>query len=383
VLAGCGGAGGSGSSLPTSRTAALGAPYYSWFPENWAQGTYGEKLDPPILPLLGEYSSGPLTLAAHSVFAGGGGIDFFMFDVWPPPRPGTGGDQTLVNARQRVLEYYQTGIGLGQMKSAILYELQGLLDVSGAGVFFMDPDTENAFIEDLVSLGKQTFGSPSYLKVDDRPVVFLYLTRSFAGGFGDTVGRLRAAMRAQGFDPYLVGEEVFWYVTDENGVILPEREPNRTRMAAFDAVWCYSPEFGDGRFCGEPGIDRLLSDTADLYRGYRDAARKLGVEFVPTIMAGYDDRGVRPDKAFCTIPRERPSGELFLNQAWDAWVKPFIGESPLVEVSTFNEWNEGTQLEPAVGGPSSDPFLTEGRVVEGNGTKYLDALASLSAQLPR
>ncbi len=385
LVSGCGsGSGGGGSSFQDrARLSALGASYYSWFPENWNLGTYGQKLDPPIAPLLGDYSSGSVTLAAHSVFAHQGGLDFLMFDVWPVPRPGTGGDETLLRARERVLDYYRSGLGLGQMRSALLYEVQGLVDVSGTGVLTLDAEGERLLIDDLVALGREVFGHPSYLRVDDRPVVFLYLTRSFAGDFPGTIARLRDAMRGQGFDPYLVGEEVYWYVVGDSGRILGEREPNLTRIAAFDAVWTYNPLFSDGRFCGDGGVDRFLADTHDLYVTYRDAARRVGVEFVPTVLPGYNDRGVRPDKAFCTVPRERPSGELFLDQAWDRWVRPFIGESPLVVSTTFNEWNEGSQLEPAIGGPSSDAFLTEGAVVQGNGTRYLDALASLSAELPR
>ncbi|MFN7954259.1 MAG: glycoside hydrolase family 99-like domain-containing protein [bacterium] len=372
---GGGGSGGTGGSLQSrSRLAALGAAYYSWFPENWNLGTYGQKLDPPIAPLLGDYSSGSVTLAAHSVFARQGGLDFLMFDVWPMPRPGTGGDETLIRARERVLDYYRSGLGLGQVRSAILYEVQGLVDVSGAGILSLDAEGERLLIDDLVTLGREVFGHPSYLRIDDRPVVFLYLTRSFAGDFPGTIARLREAMRGQGLDPYLVGEEVYWYVVGESGRILGEREPNLTRMASFDAVWSYNPLFSDGRFCGAAGVDRFLSDTHDLYVTYRDAARRVGVEFVPTILPGYNDRGVRPDKAFCTVPRERDSGALFLDQAWDRWVRPFIGEAPLVVSTTFNEWNEGSQLEPAIGGPSSDAFLTEGAIVQGNGTRYLDAL---------
>jgi hypothetical protein len=378
-----GGGGGTGVLHGEPRTSALGAAYYSWFPENWSFGDYGHKLDPPITPLLGDYNSGSVTLAAHSVFAHEGGLDFFLFDLWPEPRPGTGGDQTLVRARERVLDYYRAGFGLGQQRTALLYEVQGLVDVSGVGVLTLDAEGERIFIDDLVGLGQQVFGHPSYLKVDGRPVVFLYLTRSFTGGFGDSIGRLRDAMRAQGMDPYLVGEEVYWYVTGEDGRILNEREPNPTRMASFDAVWSYNPLYSDGRFCGDAGIDRFLSDTHDLYVSYRDAARRLGVAFVPTILPGYNDRGVRPGLAYCTVPRERPSGELFLAQAWDRWVRPFIGDAPLVMATSFNEWNEGSQLEPAIGGPASDPFLTEGNVVQGNGTKYLDALSALSAELPR
>lgn len=384
IAAGCGGSGGGAGPLKDrARTAALGAAYYSWFPENWGFGTYGQKLEPPIAPLLGEYASGSVTLAAHSVFARQGGLDFLLFDVWPEPRPGTGGDETLIHARERVLDYYRAGFGFGQQHTALLYEVQGLVDVSGTGILRLDAEGERILIEDLVALGREVFGHPSYLKVDDRPVVFLYLTRSFTGGFGDTVRRLRDAMRAQGMDPYLVGEEVYWYVTGEDGRILDERQPNLTRMAAFDAVWTYNPLYSDGRFCGDAGIDRFLSDTHDLYVSYRDAARRLGVEFVPTILPGYNDRGVRPGLAYCTVPRERASGELFLAQSWDRWVRPFLGESPLVMSTTFNEWNEGSQLEPAIGGPASDPFLTEGAVVQGNGSKYLDALAGLSAELPR
>ena len=50
-------------------------------------------------------------------------------------------------------------------------------------------------------------------------------------------------------------------------------------------------------------------------------------------------------------------------------------------VNSFNEWHEDTQVEPAVGERTTEPFdLTQGVEYSGYGTLYLDLLRQATVQ---
>lgn len=71
-------------------------------------------------------------------------------------------------------------------------------------------------------------------------------------------------------------------------------------------------------------------------------ARKNSLLFVPSVGPGYVDTRVRPWNAKTT--RERKNGKYY-TIAW----KTALQTSPsLISITSFNEWHEGTQIEPAV-----------------------------------
>lgn len=71
-------------------------------------------------------------------------------------------------------------------------------------------------------------------------------------------------------------------------------------------------------------------------------ARKNGLLFVPSVGPGYRDTQVRPWNAKTT--RERKSGKYYKV----AWTTALQTSPPLISITSFNEWHEGTQIEPAV-----------------------------------
>lgn len=71
-------------------------------------------------------------------------------------------------------------------------------------------------------------------------------------------------------------------------------------------------------------------------------ARRAGLTFIPCVGPGYDDTAVRPWNAANT--RER-NGVEYYNNAF----RRAIDQNPeLIAITSFNEWHEGTQIEPAV-----------------------------------
>jgi len=79
-------------------------------------------------------------------------------------------------------------------------------------------------------------------------------------------------------------------------------------------------------------------------------AREHGLLFVPCVGPGYLDTRVRPWNEATT--RSRETGAYY-----DRMFRAAIAADPqLIAVTSFNEWHEGTQIEPAV--PKSIPGYT-------------------------
>jgi len=66
--------------------------------------------------------------------------------------------------------------------------------------------------------------------------------------------------------------------------------------------------------------------------------------FIPTVGPGYNDLKIRPWNAESLV--ERDSGAYY-SQMWD-WAVSGINGAGTISITSFNEWGEGTQIEPAV-----------------------------------
>ena len=146
-------------------------------------------------------------------------------------------------------------------------------------------------------------------------------------------------LAGMGVDPFIVADEVFW------------QEVDPARLRAFDAVTAYNvydwPRAGNAGFAGD---STFLADVEGLFARWQKAAKKAGVVFVPNAMPGYNDRGVRPAENHYVIPRRlqptSPATSLFERSV--ALAKRFVDPTvPIVTITSFNEWHEWTQVEPA------------------------------------
>lgn len=83
--------------------------------------------------------------------------------------------------------------------------------------------------------------------------------------------------------------------------------------------------------------------TFSSFRYFQEYANVHSLIFVPTVAPGYDDTVVRPWNAD-GVARRR-DGKYYSN----AWFQVLISRAKYVSINSFNDWNEGTQVEPAEG----------------------------------
>lgn len=370
----CGGGGGEGGG--PDGPFLVGAHYYVWYPSNFEQGFLRNVLDPRQEPALGRYDSrSPAVAEQHIAWAASAGIDFFTLDWWP--------DRSFQN--DAIGAGFLQASNVDQMRFCIFYNTFGLgYSEAGGGIVF-DEATKNRFVSNMVTIARRYYGHPSYLRVDGRPVIILYITRTIRGLFPQAMSEMREALRAEGYDPFVIGDEIFWLVVeandDPNAPAKVTDQPQVSRIRLFDAITSYNL-YDSSRLQdrGYGSASAFLSDAAGLYRRYRSAG---GVPIVPGIIPGYNDRGTRPDSDHYAIPRVwavgAPEGSFFA-EAIERIAKPLADRRlQMVTITSWNEWNEDTAIEPVSAAPptTSDrggQFYTQGYPYEGFGTTYLDIL---------
>jgi hypothetical protein len=300
-----------------SRWAPLiGAHYYPWYgPDRWAHQPATDT------PVLGRYrSSDPAVVARHVRWAQDADLDFFVLSCLDPagPEAETLREVTvpgLAAAGFRFALHYETPIALGLHPQRPIDFATRLPDGTAAG---------DRFVEHFDHLADTYFTHPCYLRHDGRAVVMLYLVRNWvnAGPFLRTV---RDRLAAQGVELYPIADAMYWERPGE--LDWPFLEEH------FSAVTAYNMYHRPGFL---PGVRRQ-------YAAADRAARARGLRMIPHVLPGYDDTRLRgADRV--TLPRR---GGAFYREFWRL-AAGFVGpDQPFLFVTTFNEWHEGTELEPS------------------------------------
>ena len=367
---------GSGNLGGKPRDCMVGVHYYVWYPGNWRLGYLRGLLNPPSRPELGKYSSkDPRVIEQHIAWSEEYGIDFWAIDWWPD-RP---------EENEVIKDFICKAKNIDKIRFCIFYEslARGFDRNLYATVF--DEDVTKLFLSDFEYIARTYFSHPSYLKIEGRPVVVLYTTRSYTGAYKEAIALLRWKMRDLGFDIYLVGDEIFWSVRRENPLRV-SAEPDVERIRLFDAITAYNMYEGNKpQQEGYASSSTFFEDVAAKYSEYKKITDANNIDFIPGITPGYNDRGVRLVVDHYVIPRQfgpgEPEGSLF-SKSIERLALPFLDpDINMVLITSWNEWNEGTQIEPTVlsspansDSSESGRDYTQGYFYSGYGEKYLEII---------
>jgi hypothetical protein len=257
-------------------------------PRRTASATGQPEIGATHRPLGGPYDSRDAEVIGRQLREGRlAGLDGFVVSWWGRESEEARTFAALLEAARgtglRLAPYYEAGELWVRGPAAVAHDLETLLDRHGR--------------------------APAFLRVGGRPVVFVYgAQRLRPGGWEYLRRRLAAADRAV----YLVGDS------------------HRARwLGHFDALHVYSPV-------------RFLAAGADLaavYREWADAARSAGIPFAPSVAPGFDDRAIRQPPT--VIPRRDGA-------TYDATWEAALAVAPAwVLVASWNEWHEGSEIEPS------------------------------------
>jgi len=191
---------------PTVPSPLLGAYYSDWFPANSTQGTLRQHLVPSPRGGSDNGELGFSKVAQEAIAqASKAGISFFRLDYWPS-RP----------AQNANIDAFLKARNLNDIHFCLLYETSDLGFDAGSEATPVTPSVESTFDSQLLQFAETYFTNPQYLRVGGRPVLVLYLSRTLTGDVSGMITQARDLLRQHGFDPFLIGDEVFWRVTSEN-----------------------------------------------------------------------------------------------------------------------------------------------------------------------
>ena len=333
----------------------VGVYYYPWHAGDFHGGQYlREHLVPPQEPVLGEYDDRDAeVIGQHLAWSRYAGIDLWVTSWWGP---GGREDETT---HRHILQHPD----LGDLRIAILYETTGrtrdFTDYTRIG-------------PDITYLAETYFDHPNYLRIDGKPVLFVYLTRVLAqrGTLESAVDAMREAAAAEGHALFIMGDHVFG---------APPAAPGR--MDLLDGVTGYDVygSMGVQGYATQSAVDAHFARQAR----WRALAERVDVAFVPAVTPGFNDTAVRDGHAPLSRQLEAGAefGSLFqamLERAM-ALVDPAVGG--LLMVTSWNEWHEDTQIEPVKIAPptgtddsETGEAYTAGLSYEGYGERYLQIL---------
>jgi len=278
------------------------ATYYPWFgtpngPSGiWHQWIPGlTRYGSPHTPAAGYYDSfDPDVLRRHIREAHEAGIDGFASSWW-----GRGSFED--RAFQRLLTVAEE-------------------EYFTVSAYYENADTPDQVADDLAYILREYGPSESYLKVDGAPVVFIYGRVILRFGRADWAGIL-SRLGGEGLRFFLVadGLEDDLFVGDGRLDFL---------FDLFQGVHCYS------------GVSLDPDSLRDLTALGSLRSKGKGVLFAATVVPGYDDSLIRSPWFF----RDRQGGGYFRSR----WETAASGTPDWILVTSWNEWHEGTEVEPSL-----------------------------------
>jgi len=278
------------------------ANYFAWFDGN---GWDDCNISAGDNPLRRYNSDEPEAIAEHVRVARNAGIDGFTLQ-WATP-----GDRTDRNF------------------ATLLNKSQGT-DFQSTVVFLRHiwpGANQGNTIAAIRHLQSQYGGHPNFLRIQGRPVIFFTDVYRVPLAAGQNAKQAWASIRAQ-VDP----NKQYWWIAE--GL-------DASFLSVFDGLWVYKVSHA-----AYPNDYVKASRWAANVRGWeqRTGEPKL---WVGTLMPGWDDRraGCRPDVRVPSQPFVRPREDgNFYRATYNAAVK---SNPDILWIHSFNEWVEGTYIEPS------------------------------------
>ncbi|MBI3949236.1 MAG: hypothetical protein HY314_02100 [Acidobacteria bacterium] len=177
-------------------------------------------------------------------------------------------------------------------------------------IYYEQARSRDQILRDVRYILSKYAGSPAFLKIQDRPVLFFY---------GRVTGQFAPEDWAYVFQQ--LSQEGLAAFSIADGF-------QEDLIRGFEGVHTYNP------------VTLPLEQTRGLYRSNALRAKAIGKLFAATVVPGYDDRNVRQPG----FVQDRQGGDYY-RASWDAATS---SQPHWILVTSFNEWHEGSEIEPSV-----------------------------------
>jgi hypothetical protein len=291
-----------GGPLPSrSHDKTILSFYYPWFGTPWGPTGYWHQWIPSLprygsahTPYYGFYDSlDETTIRRHIQEAHEAGIDGLVVSWW-------GRDSFEDRAFKKILPIAE----------------EAFFPVT---IYYEAADNISQVADDIQYLVQQYGQSPSFLKEGDVPVIFIYGRVILKFGKEEWES-LFQSLDQKSIRCFLVADGLWnYYLGDDSLEFLFE---------LFQGVHAYIPI----------SLDETSIRDMNVVNSIRAKGRDM--LFAATVVPGFDNTPTH-DPGFM---RERQDGAYY-RQGWDA---AMAGKPDWILVTTFNEWHEGTEIEPSI-----------------------------------
>jgi sugar phosphate isomerase/epimerase len=274
--------------------------YYGWYhAKSWRDVDEAKKYIANVThyPLLGPYSSqDPKVLEQHCRWAKEAQIDGFIVSWW---RPNDYNDKTL----------------------SMLLEVAEDFNLQVTAYFETVPDNKReTALKDVLYLLERYGKHKAWLKVNGKPVLFVY---------GRAVGQIGVAGWL-----WVINEVNRQY---EGGAVFIGDQISKPAARVFDGIHTYNPT---GQTAGK-SVDEIRLWARETFQRWVEIAGGDRIACV-TIIPGYDDSKL--DR-----PKPRPITERHNGMTYRVmWEEAIKANPDWVIITSWNEWFEGSEIEPSV-----------------------------------
>lgn len=283
--------------------------YYPWYgnpdkPDGSGRLSHWRDIDVPgkkigsstNYPLLGPYDShDPNTIRQHCRWSVEAGIHGWIVSWW-----GHG------DFSDRALEKILATVG-PLVRITIYYET------------VPNPKTPASAAKDIVRLLRKYGDHPRWLRVDNKPVIFVY-------------GRAIGEIGVKGW------QEAIATVRQEYpaGVFFQGDRFSAEAAQVFDGLHTYNTA---GQLRGK-SVDEVRAWCRSTYPRWVKIAREAGKSVALTVIPGYDDTKIRKPG----LAVDRFDGQSYAIQ----WEEAIAAQPDWILITSFNEWHEGSEIEPSL-----------------------------------
>jgi hypothetical protein len=310
----------------------IGAYYYTWYGissnEHWDQGV-------KYMPLLGRYnSSDPAVADEHILLAKQHGIDFFAVS-WIGKGDWTKPDVDFRYVDQNLANGLLKAPHLENFTFCLVYETVLVLNET----INEHKNFTDVFLNDLKYAANQYFTNPSYLRIDNKPVLFMYQLPFLYRESPVSVKELLDAARKQ-------LENTGVYLVGDVGSSASINDVNATWLYSMDAITTYHYLDTSNRW------DQILGNASANYPVWLRTLNSSGIRFIPNAYPGFDNT----ENCRYKIEHNQTSGsgtvlplnEIMFKQMLDVAINYSDSDPKIVMITSWNEWLESTAIEPSV-----------------------------------
>jgi len=252
-------------------------------------------------PALGAYDShDPKLIETHLREAKQAGLTGFIVSWWARGDFHDQGMPLILDAAQKQ-----------GMKITVYYETVPPRD---------KPTVEGA-VDDLSYIVEKYANHPAWLRVHKKPVIFVY-------------GRAVGQVKVEGWENIITA----FNARNPAGAVFIGDQISPKAAGVFDGIHTYNPT---GLTKGK-SVDEIRSWAKTTFPEWVRIAGPQGIACI-TIIPGYDD-SVQPSRQPPRPITDRHNGETYRVM----WQEAIAANPDWIIVTSWNEWHEGSEIEPSV-----------------------------------